>query len=250
LRKEDKIHSVNAFKLALEHEENNPFYHNSLAYAYTRAELYDEAIEHYQAAISQNPDNEWTSIVCQALGAIYGEIKGNIEAAVAAYQAGLILDPKNYDIHLSLGDIYMADYDLDNAIRAYCDAITISPDEPRAYTKAGVALWEKDFLEEALISSHKAADLDPENPGVFNNLGILYLDGLLDAMEALDYFERSIELKPTYALAHFNAGRASQYMGFTNDAANYYQRALELNEETHELDRDDILTRLYSLFET
>lgn len=249
LKKEDKINSISAFKLALERDNENPFYNNSLAYAYSKAQLYDEAIEHYQKAISINPDAEWTSIVCQALGSIYAENKGNIEAAVSTYQAGIILDPKNYDLYIALGDIYMADYDLDKAIRAYCDAITLDPEDFRAYSKVGIALWEKDYLEEALVAYHKAVELKPDNEYAQNNLGILYLDGLMDAEEALEYFEEAIALNPNYTLAYFNAGRASQEMGFTNDAAHYYQMAIDLNRLTDELEEDDIQARLHSLFE-
>ena len=212
-------------------------------------ERYDEAIEHYQKAISINPDKEWTSIVCEALGTIYAQIKGNIEAAVSTYQAGIILDPNNYSLYLSLGDVHMANYDLDNAIRAYCDAIMINPEDYRAYSKAGIALWEKDYLEEALVSFHKAIDLNPENEYAQNNLGILYLDGLGDAEEALEYFETAIELNPNYTLAYFNAGRASQAMGFINDSANYYQMAIDLNKITQDLDEEDIVTRLHKLFD-
>lgn len=249
LKKEDKINSISAFKLALERDIENPFYNNSLAYAFSKAELYDDAIEFYQKAIAINPDNEWTAIVCQALGAIYGEIKGNIEAAVATYQAGIILDPNNYELHIALGDIHMAEYDLDKAIRAYCDAILLNPDDYRGYSKAGTALWEKDYLEEALVAYHKSIELNPENSFAQNNLGILYLDGLGDAEEALEYFEEAIALNANYTLAYFNAGRASQMMDFTNDAANYYQMAMDLNKITNELDEDDIKARLHKLFE-
>jgi len=249
LRKEDKINSISAFKLALERDTENPYYNNSLAYAYAKAELYDDAIEHYQKAIALNPDNEWTSIVCQALGGIYAEVNGNIEAAVATYQAGIILNPQNYDLYISLGDTYMAEYDLDKAIKAYCDAILADPENYRGYSKAGIALYEKDYIEEALVAYHKAIELNPENAYAQNNLGILYLDGLMDAEEALEYFEEAIALDPEYLLAYFNAGRASQEMGFINDAANYYQMAINLNKETHELDEEDIMTRLRKLFE-
>lgn len=249
LKKEDKINSISAFKLAVEQDSENPFYNNSLAYAYTKAELYDDAIEHYQKAIAINPDTEWTSIVCQALGSIYAEVKGNIEAAISTYQAGIILDPNNYDLLISLGDVYMASYDLDSAIRAYCDAITLNPEDYRGYSKAGIALWEKDYLEEALVSFHKAIDLNPDNAYAQNNLGIIYLDGLSDAEEALEYFETAVELNPNYTIAYFNAGRASQEMGFINDAANYYQMAIDLNKITNELDEDDIRTRLHKLFD-
>lgn len=249
MSKDDKLNSVSAFKLAVQNDPENPFYNNSLGYAYARAELYDDAIEHYQKAIAINPDPEWTSIVCQALGAVYAGEKGNIEAAVSTYQAGIILDPKNYDLYIALGDIYMADYDLDKAIHSYCDAVILNPDEERGYSKLGVALWEKDYLEEALVAYHKAIELNPENEYSQNNLGILYLDGLEDAQEALEYFETAISINPNYTLAYFNAGRASQKMGFINDAANYYQMSLDLNKLTDDLDEEDIKERLHSLFE-
>lgn len=249
LRREDKINSISAFKLALEQDYENPYYNNSLAYAYSRAELYDDAIEHYQKAITLNPDNEWTSIVCQALGSIYAEIKGNIEAAVATYQAGIILNPANYDLYIALGDIHMAEYDLDKAIKAYCDAILANPEDYRGYSKAGIALYEKDYIEEALVAYHKSIELNPDNAYAHNNLGILYLDGMMDAEEALEYFEQAIALKSDYTLAYFNAGRASQEMGFINDAANYYQMAIDLNKESQELDEEDIMIRLQKLFE-
>ena len=249
LRKEDKINSVSAFKLALERDTENPYYNNSLAFAYAKAELFDDAIEYYQKAISLNPDNEWTSIVCQALGTIYAEEKGNMQAAVATYQAGIILDPMNYELYISLGDTYMAEYDLDNAIKAYCDAIIVQPDNYRGYSKAGIALYEKDYVEEALVAYHKSVELNPENALAQNNLGIVYLEGLMDAEEALEYFEEAINLDPSYTLAYFNAGRASQEMGFTNDAANYYQMAIDLNKDSQELDEEDIQQRLRSLFD-
>ena len=249
LKKEDKINSISAFKLALERDEENPFYNNSLAYAYSKAELYDDAIEHYQKAIAINPDDEWTAIVCQALGSIYAEHKANIEAAVATYQAGIILDPNNYELYIALGDVYMAQYDLEKAIRTYCDAITLEPENYRGYSKAGIALWEKDYVEEALVAYHKSIELNPDNAFAHNNLGIIYLDGLGDAEEALEYFEQAIELNESYTLAYFNAGRASQMLDFTNDAAHYYQMAIDLNTITNELDENDIRARLHKLFE-
>ena len=247
--KDDKLNSISAFKLAVQNDSENPFYNNSLGYAYAKAELYDDAIEHYQKAISINPDPEWTSIVCQALGAIYAGEKGNIEAAISTYQAGLILDPNNYDLYIALGDIYMASYDIDRAIHSYCDAVTLNPEAERGYSKLGVALWEKDYLEEALVAYHKAIEINPENEYSQNNLGILYLDGLSDAHEALEYFETAITLNPNYTLAYFNAGRASQHLGFINDAAHYYQMAIDLNKITQDLDDEDIRNRLHSLFE-
>lgn len=248
LKKVDKVHALVAFKLALEKDYDNPFYNNSLAYAFVQAELYDEAIEYYQKAIKLNPDKQWTSIVCQALGSIYYQIKGNSEAAIASFQAGIILDPENSEIYLSLGDAYMAENDLDNAIRSYCDSININSSDYRAYAKTGIALWEKDYLEEAIVAYHRAIELNPEYDIAHNNLGVIYLDGIGTPEEALPYFKTAIELNPNYTLAYFNAGRAAQAINENNEAASYYQMALDLNRLTNELEEEDIKDRLYGLF--
>lgn len=248
LKKEDKVHAISAFKLALELSPENPFYNNSLAYAFVQAELYDDAIEYYQKAINHNPDKQWTAIVCQALGSIYYQIKGNYEAAIATFQAGIVLDPENSEIYLSLGDVYMVENDLDKAIRAYCDSININSEDYRAYSKAGIALWEKDYMEEAIVAYHRAIDLNPEYDIAHNNLGVIYIDGIGVADEALSYFKSAIAINPNYTLAYFNAGRAAQAMNEHNEAASYYQMALDLNRLTNELDEDDIKDRLYGLF--
>ena len=249
LKKSDKIHAVSAFKLAEELNPENPYYNNSLAYAYVKAELYDDAIEYYQKAIKLNPDSEWTSIVCHALGAIYSEIKENYEAAEATFNAGMVLDPNNVDIQLSLGDLFMAQNDLDKAIKTYCDAIAVDPLNYMTYAKAGLALWEKDYLEESIVAFHKSIELNAEFEISQNNLGVVYLDGIGDPKASLEYFKAAIDLNPNYTLAYFNLARAYQAMGEKSSAAQYYQMTLDLNKVTEELSEKDIKERLHRLFE-
>ena len=45
LKKDEKINALSAFKLALKYDSENPYYQNSLAYAYVQLEQYDSAIE-------------------------------------------------------------------------------------------------------------------------------------------------------------------------------------------------------------
>ena len=213
LAKADKIHAVSAFKLAEEINPENPYYNNSLAYAYVKAELYDDAIEYYQRAIKINPDSEWTSIVCHALGAIYAEIKENYEAAEATFNAGMVLDPNNVDIQLSLGDLFMAQNDLDKAIKTYCDAISVDPLNYLTYAKTGLALWEKDYLEESIVAFHKSIELNAEFEIAQNNLGVVYLDGIGDPKASIEYFKNAININPNYTLAYFNLARAYQVLG-------------------------------------
>lgn len=249
LNKSDKIHAVTAFKLAQELNPENPYYNNSLAYAYIKAELYDDAIEYYQLAIKLNPDAEWTSIVCHALGAIYAEIKNNFEAAEATFNAGIVLDPNNVDIQLSLGDLYMAQNDLDRAIKTYCDAISVEPENYLTYAKTGLALWEKDYLEESIVAFHKSIELNPNFEIAQNNLGVVYLDGIGDPKESVQYFKNAIDINPNYTLAYFNLGRAYQAIGEKALSAEYFQMTLDLNKITQEMSEKEIRQRLYELFE-
>ena len=249
LKKCDKIHAVSAFKLSTDLNPENPYYNNSLAYAYVKAELYDDAIEYYQKAIKLNPDAEWTSIVCHALGAIYAEIKGNYEAAEATFNAGMVLDPNNVDIQLSLGDLYMTQNDLDRAIKTYCDAIGVDPLNYLTYAKTGLALWEKDYLEESIVAFHKSIELNPDFEIAQNNLGVVYLDGLGDPRESVQYFKKAVEINPNYTLAYFNLGRAYQAIGDKASAAEYYQMTMDLNKITEELSEKDIRKRLFELFD-
>lgn len=249
LKKEDVINSVNAFKLALDKDEENPFYHNALAYALIRAEQYEEACEHYKFAIDKNPDPEWTAIVCQALASLYHNVFDDIDSALDLLKTAIILDEKNDEVFLELGDIYMQTEDIDSAIKSYCEAIKLNPKNAVSYNKCAMALWQKDYLEEAIIAYHKAIGIDSEYYSAYNNLGVIYLDGIRNLKEAKKLFETAIIIKNDYVMAHFNLGRVLQEMGKNIEAAKSYQKALELNEIEAELDSEDIQTRLYSLFE-
>lgn len=249
LKKHDTINAVNAFKLATDLDDSNPFYHNSLGYALVQAEQYDEAIEQYQIAINLNPDREWTAIVCQALATLYCKIKDNDEAAIALYQTSIVLDPTCEEAHISIGDVYFENGDIDSAIKSYCDAIKMNPENAQAYNKCAMALWEKDYVEEAILAYNKAIGLQPDYDIAYNNLGVIYLDGIGNVKEAILDFEKAIEINKDYTLAYFNLARAHQSQGNKMEAAKNYQKAADLNKFDQEIDEEDIQARLFSLFE-
>lgn len=249
LKKEDTLNAIHSFKLSVKENDENAFAHNSLAYALVQAEQFDEAIEHYKKAIKLNPDKEWTSIVCQALGLVYNQIKGNEEAAIAMYDTAILLDPTSIDSYISIGDIYFNSGNLENAIQSYCDAINCDSENAHAYCKLGISLWEKEYVEEAIIAYNKAISLNPEYDIAYNNLGVIYLDGIGNVKEALKLFEEAIAINPNYTMAYFNIARCYDAMGENTQAAEYYQLTLDLNKITDDIDEDDINTRLYRLFE-
>ena len=248
LDKNEMMNAANAFKLAYKLDKHNPFIHNSLGYSLLQLGLTDEAIEHYKEAININPDNEWTSIVAQALGTIYLEIKNNPEAAIAMYQTGLVLNPNSSDIYISMGDAFAKAGDNDLAIKNYCDAIKADDQNFEAYSKCAMALWNNDMLEEAIIAYNKALKICPDSEIVYNNLGVIYLDGIGNKEFALKCFEHAYDIDNEYTMAVFNMGRIHQELGNLTLAAEFYQDAKELNKITHDLEEQEIEDRIFSLF--
>lgn len=249
LKKEDFISSINAFKRSIEKESTNPFYHNALAYALVKIEQYDEACHHYRFAIDKNPDNEWTSIVCQSLAAVYHKVYDDIDSAIDILKDSIMFNRNNDEAFVDLGDIYMETDDTDSAIKAYCEAIKLNPNKAVTYNKCAMALWQKDYIEESIIACNKAIMADSEYYAAYNNLGVIYLDGIRNLKEAKKLFKIAISIKNDYVMAHFNLGRVYKEQGDYVEAAKCLQTALELNEIHPELDSDEIKSKLHSLFE-
>ena len=249
LKKDEKINALSAFKLALKYDENNPYYQNSLAYAYVQLEQYDSAVELYKKALETNPHDEWSAVVAQALAAIYHQIKGNSEAAISMLQNSLLLTKNKSQIYEAIADIYYDIEDLDHAIEYYQLALKDDFDNPKIYSRLAMAYWEQDSIEKAVIYYSKAIELDSTYDIAYNNLGVVFLDGLGDAHRAMDYFKTAVEINPNYVLAHFNLARSHEMLDEKIAAAKQYQKALNLNKNLNELDSKIIEDRLYKLFE-
>ena len=236
-------------RFRFKYDENNPYYQNSLAYAYVQLEQYDSAIELYKKALEANPNDEWSSVVAQALAAIYHQIKGNSEAAISMLQNSLLLTKNKAQIHEAIADIYYDIENLDSAIEYYNLALNEDTNNPKIYSRLAMAYWEKDCIEKAIIFYSKAIELDSSYDIAYNNLGVVFLDGLGDATRASEYFKTAVEINPDYVLAHFNLARSHEMLGEKIAAAKQYQKALNLNKEKTELDSKIIEERLYKLFE-
>jgi len=249
LRNDEKINAVSAFKLALQKEPDNPYYQNSLAYAYVQLEQYDSAIELYKSALERNPDNEWSAVVAQALAAIYHRIKGNFEAAISMLENALILTKNKNEIYLALADIYYDIQDMDDAIKYYTLAIEGGFKDAKVFSRLAMAFWERDYIENAIEFYTRAIDIEPDYEIAYNNLGVVYFDGLNDIERAKECFDAALRLNNDYTMAHFNMARYYEAKGDKVTSANEYQHALDLNKLYPEIDDDIIQDRLYRLFE-
>ena len=216
-------------------------------YLYLKGEI-DEAVDHYQTAITLNPNTQWTSVVSQTLGFIFQENIKNLDAAIIAYQNAYNLNPNDIDIYLNLGNVFFEKGSYDNALIVYKKALESSPHNARLHCNLGYLYWGKGNIEEAIKEYEKAIKYDNTYDIAYNNLGVIYLDDLGRITKAIELFEAAKKHNPNYALAHYNLARSIAITGDKVEAAKLYQIAMDINTYTQELDPADIEEKIQDLF--
>ena len=209
----------------------------------------DGAIAHFQTAITLNPKKEWTSVVNQTLGFIYQESKHDLDAAITSYQSAYLQTPKDIDIYVNLGSAFYDKEDFNNALAVYRNALDLQPKNAQIHCNLGFLYWGNGNIDEAIKEYELAIEYNPYYDIAYNNLGVIYLDDLGQVRKAIEFFEKSIECNANYALAQFNMARAIAITGDKIEAAKLYQNAQNINNVTNEMDPQEIIDKINSLFE-
>jgi Tfp pilus assembly protein PilF len=104
------------------------------------------------------------------------------------------------------------------------------PDNPRAHSNLGLALFESGQLSEAIAQYDAALRLAPDSAEIHNNLGnVLFLTGQPEA--AMAEFGEALRLDPGFAKAHYNRGTLLVQLGRLPDAVTEYEAALRSNPD-------------------
>ncbi len=130
------------------------------------------------------------------------EIKiGNVKSAIELCQIGLQKDPTNADLHMRLGDLYMAwhldiysscQY-IDEAITEYQIALESYIDSAEIYYKIGLAQFYKGDLDKAINYFDNAVSKNPKYAKAYHMLAETYtkkarfLDAEINAKKAIKY---------------------------------------------------------------
>jgi len=98
------------------------------------------------------------------------------------------------------------------------DVAAKSPNKPRVQVNLGIALMEQMAI--------KTNNLDDDNDDSKNDVDHA---GVREMSEAISAFERAIKLRPKYALAHFNLGKAFEQNKQYDEAVREYLTAASLS---------------------
>ena len=120
---------------------------------------------------------------------------------------------------------------LDQAIALYNEALDDKslPNDRRAtiLNDRGVAYARRQQHKEAIDDFNRAIQLYPEYPAVYNNRGNVLL-GLGAVREAIKDFDRALLLAPGYAAAYSNRAGAYMKLGQIEQAIAGYTKAIQL----------------------
>ena len=90
-------------------------------------------------------------------------------------------------------------------------------------TREQIGYWENDFT----LFSHALA-VTKNNYIAYNNLGFFF-ERADRTSEAMAYYQKALNINPTYGDAHYNLGNMLFQMGRADEAIAQYRRALEIN---------------------
>jgi tetratricopeptide (TPR) repeat protein len=96
------------------------------------------------------------------------------EDAIAYYQAALAINPNLPLLHLSLGNMYRAQGEVDAAVESYLRANSLAPNDPDPLTLLAATYARVGEYGRASQWAAEAVRQEPSNPRLHGNLGRMY----------------------------------------------------------------------------
>src|SRR5213596_710729 len=153
--------------------------------------------------------------------------QGHYDKAIAHYKTALHSEPHAI-IWNNLGRSLVATGKLEEAIKAFQNALNLSPSFANAHRNLALALARSGRLQEALIHLGDAARLEPENATVHNIYAVM-LGRAGRTTEAMQEFQATLRLAPDSAATHVNLANLLAKQHAWDEAMAHYSEALRLN---------------------
>ena len=218
--------SVNSFKHGLQVDQNHPILNYNLARCYAESKNYRDSIKYFEKALRTRPG--WIEAVRDFSDVLVKCQKNS--SAQELVERTIKMHPQNADLLCILGNIFLSQFDYDNAVKTFEKAEEIEPNDVKILMGFSEALEKGDRIDEALEKAVEAADLSPLNPDVRKR----YIHTLLSAQKYDQALEHVKELEGTEGDDLQVLDLYGQYYicrGNEEVANLYYQKIKEKNQE-------------------
>lgn len=201
-------------------------------------EGYKRAIAYFDAALAKDPDFAlaYSGLAdCHLFRSEQLPAKETMQKAKDAALKALRIDNTLAEAHTSLAKIkQFYDWDWAGAEESFQRAIALNPNYETARHWYAQYLMYVGRAEEAFLEIHRARELSPHSLIINTDIGSLYQDAR-HYDQAINYYNKVIEMDANFARAHVELGRALERKGLYEDALKEIGRAIELAEETPRL---------------
>lgn len=164
-----------------------------LAKAYVALERYDEANGTLLDGLHRDPGN----FQFDAHLGYLARLRHDLPTARQYYEKARALKADDFDVRMNLSTIYRNMGDARAALAEADAALRLQPDAGLAHNERGMLLAATGDLAGATKAFARAAALEPQNPGVWFNLGLARKQ-TGDKPGAADAFRRALALKPDF----------------------------------------------------
>ncbi len=164
---------------------------------------------------------------------------GDYEKAAKIYREILELDPQDIQAHLGIAYTYFKDLNYQLCFNHTSEALKIDPKSSRAHALAGIAMLRSGYIDHAMQQIVEAVKINSKEALAYGAAAeIDYLEGRSkDArIKALQAISLDSD-EPDYLMT---LGRASSRLELFNEAADAYERFLQVAPRTDDERRDRI----------
>mmetsp|Transcript_3896 Transcript_3896/g.7182 ORF Transcript_3896/g.7182 Transcript_3896/m.7182 type:complete len:509 (+) Transcript_3896:138-1664(+) len=187
---------------------------------------YEEAVEIYEEALENSPEN---AELLTTLGLLFLRIGENYKA-FKNLRTSLSIDPRNVKTILASGSIIQDHNDNDVALIRYRVAALQTPNSAQLWNNIGMCFFGKGLHVASISCLKRALYLDPFEWIISYNLGLVHLCAGQYA-SAFHFLSASINLKPDFPPAYMYLGMILSKLDDFDNARSAYIRAIEMESD-------------------
>jgi tetratricopeptide (TPR) repeat protein len=191
------------------------------------AKLEAQAKSQAEQNASEGPGPNADAKAYVEFGAANG-MRGDLEGAVKAFEQAISLDPKFAPAYYNLGYAKSLQEKTDEAVQNYDKAIELDPNYRDAYNQRGNLKGRHGDFAGAIPDFKEVVRIAPDYPQAHYNLGhVYYFKGDLD--NATKELNQALTLDPKLSYAYFIRGLIRHAKGHGTDATADFRKALGLD---------------------
>lgn len=196
-RSGDTDKAIEEYRQALRLDPDCAVLHTRLAVEYIKKKSGDyinKAVEELNLSVKINP----ASVESHLILALVYSYKGDDALASKEYEAALVIaqkeDPENIEIYKGLGEVYLQQRKLEEAIDAYKKILNLSAQDPEAHFYLGTIYYEQKKIKETIAEFKEALRLRPDYLEALNSLAYLYAEEGIKLDEAEAMIKKALEI--------------------------------------------------------